>query len=162
MKYFTWFNVICFVALVLLSVYKGGQEISPIDGFYKRKEIIITKGEDRIELTTNADFLAQERKYTSIVNVTDVDNENQFSSFSIDGDFYSKNGLIYSKTNKVEETDTVNKPVVFTASTSPIVSQIQKSLLGVDVYNARRYEYFQVEEYFCYFDVDKKFARCMK
>lgn len=27
----------------------------PVDGYYKRKESIITKGEDKIELTTNID-----------------------------------------------------------------------------------------------------------
>lgn len=33
------------------------QKASPIDGYFKRSEVIITKGEDRIELNTNADFL---------------------------------------------------------------------------------------------------------
>lgn len=162
MKYFKWFNIFCFLSLVLFSIFYEGKELSPVDGFYKRKEIIVSKGEDRIELTTNADFLAQEGKYTSIINVADVDNRHQFSAFSIDGDFYSKNGLIISKTHKVEEIDTINKTVVFSASTSPIVSQIQKSLLGVNVYNERRYQYFQAEKYFCYYDVDKHLARCME
>lgn len=71
--------------------------------------MIITKGEDRIELNTNADFLAKEMKYTSIITITDVDKENQYSTFSIDGEMYLKNGLIVSKTNQVEDTDHINK-----------------------------------------------------
>ncbi|ETT15223.1 hypothetical protein D028_3158 [Vibrio parahaemolyticus 50] len=124
--------------------------------------MIITKGEDRIELNTNADFLAKEMKYTSIITITDVDKENQYSTFSIDGEMYLKNGLIVSKTNQVEDTDHINKKVVFTASTSPIVSQIQKSFLGIDIYKPRRYQYILIDNFFCYYDVEKLIARCME
>ncbi|MFH0256171.1 hypothetical protein ACGRL8_03820 [Vibrio rumoiensis] len=162
MKYFKWFNVLCFIILMSYVILPHGKEPSPVDGYFKRNEIIITKGEDRIALDINADFLANEGKYTSIINVSDVDKMNQYSRFSIDGDIYRKNGLIISKTNKVEEIDKINKGVVFTASSSPIAEQIQKSFLGVDVYKERQYQYIMINGFFCYYDTDKHIARCMK
>jgi len=162
MKYFKWFNILCFVVLLIVYFTISDKAESPVEGFYKRTETIITQGEDRIELETHADFLASEHKYTSIINVTDVDKVNQFSAFSIDGDIHRQDNLIIVKTNKVEETNAVNKPVVFVASSSPIVSQIQKALLGVDIYKERRYTHMMINDYFCYYDVDKHVARCMK
>lgn len=162
MNYFKWFNALCFIILIIYVIYPHDKNVSPVDGYFKRNEVIITKGEDRIALETNADFLAKEKKYTSIVTVTDVDKAEQYSTFSIDGDMYSKNGLIISKTNKVEETDQINKEVVFTASSSPIVSQIQKSFLGIDIYKERRYQYILINDFFCYYDIDKHIARCME
>lgn len=98
-----------FVATITYTLFPLDKKTSPIDGYFKRSEVIITKGEDRIELNTNADFLAKEMKYTSIITITDVDKENQYSTFSIDGEMYLKNGLIVSKTNQVEDTDHINK-----------------------------------------------------
>ncbi|WP_165312569.1 hypothetical protein [Vibrio ziniensis] len=162
MKYFKWFNILCFFILIIYVIYPIDRKASPVDGFFKRNEIIITKGEDRVALDTNADFMAADKKYTSIITVTDVDKKNQFSTFSIDGDIYSKNGLIISKTNKVEETVQINKQVIFTASSSPLVSQIQKSFLGIDIYRERRYQHIFINDFFCYYDVDKHIARCME
>ncbi|ASZ52298.1 hypothetical protein [Vibrio parahaemolyticus] len=162
MNYLKWLNVIFFIATITYTLFPLDKKASPIDGYFKRSEVIITKGEDRIELNTNADFLAKEMKYTSIITITDVDKENQYSTFSIDGEMYLKNGLIVSKTNQVEDTDHINRKVVFTASTSPIVSQIQKSFLGIDVYKPRRYQYILIDNFFCYYDIEKLIARCME
>ncbi len=162
MKYLKWLNVIFLATIVVYIFSPIDKKALPIDGYFKRSEVIVTKGEDRIELSTNANFFAKDMKYTSIITLTDVDKENRYSTFSIDGEIYISNGLIVSKTNKVEEADHVNKQVVFTASTSPSVGQIQKSFLGIDVYQPRRYQYIQIDDFFCYYDVDKHIARCMK
>ncbi|WGY44777.1 hypothetical protein [Vibrio sp. ABG19] len=162
MKYFKWFNVLCFIILIIHVIAPDDEDIPPVDGYFKRHEVIITKGQDRVALETNADFLAKEKKYTSIVTVTDIDKVAKYSTFSIDGDMYSKNGFIISKTNKVEEADQINKEVVFAASSSPIVSQIQKSFLGIDIYKERRYQYLLINDFFCYYDIDKHIARCME
>ncbi len=162
MKYLKWLNAIFFVSIVGYLLLPFDKNAAPVDGYFKRNEVIVTKEEDRIELNTNIDVLAKEMKYTSIITVTDVDKENQYSSFSVSGEMYSKNGLIVSKTHEIEETDHINKQVVFTASTSPLVSQIQKSFLGIDVYKPRRYQYMLIDKFFCYYDVDKHIARCME
>ncbi len=162
MNYLKWLNVIFFVAIVTYLLFPLDKKASPVDGYFKRNEVIVSTGEDRIELNTNIDILAKELKYTSIITVTDVDKENQYSAFSISGEMYSKNGLIVAKTLEIEEADHINKQVVFTASTSPLVSQIQKSLLGIDVYKPRRYQYMRIDKFFCYYDVDKHIARCME
>ncbi len=162
MKYFKFLNILFFIAIIVYLIFPFDKEISPIDGYFKRNEIIVAKGEDRIELNTNIDVLSKDMKYTSIITVTDVDKENQYSTFSIDGEIYVRNGLIVSKTNKIEENEHINKQVVFTASTSPIVSQIQKSFLGIDVYKPRRYQYILIDNFLCYYDVDKHIARCME
>ncbi len=162
MKYFKFSNIVIFIALCFFLVTNNTNDALLIDGYYKRKEIIITKGEDKIELTTNIDVFSNEEKYTSIVNIIDVDKENQYSSFSIDGEMYSKNGLIIAKTEKVEEIDAINKPVMFVASSSPVVTQIQKSLLGVNVYEKRYYKQIHLDNFLCYYDLIKNVSRCMK
>ncbi len=162
MKYLKSINVLVFVCLCAFLAASNMTDTVLVDGYYKRKEIIISKGEDKIELTTNIDVFANEKKYTSIINIIDVDTDNQYSSFSIDGDMYSKNGVLIAKTNKVEEVDSINKPVMFVASASPIVSQIQKSLLGVDIYDERQYKHIKVDNFFCYYDLNKQITRCMK
>ncbi len=162
MKYLKIINIVIFVALCILLINDNIKEQLTVDGYYKRKEIIITKDEDRIELTTNIDVFADERKYTSIIEITDVDTANQYTSFSIDGDMYIRDGLLIAKTNKVEEVDPINKPVMFVASSSPIVSQIQKSLLGVNVFNERLYQPIRLDNFFCYYDLNKNITRCMK
>ncbi|MBY7899382.1 hypothetical protein KW530_06640 [Vibrio fluvialis] len=162
MKHLKIINTLLFFILVIAFISINRRSELPVDGYYKRNEVIIMNNEDRIELKTNVDFLSKEEKYTSIVNISDIYNKKQYSSFSINGDIYSKDGILFSKTKKIEEVEQINKPVVFIASSSPIVSQIQKYFLGVDIYKERRYQYLLADKYFCYYDVDKIIVRCME
>ncbi|WP_423841072.1 hypothetical protein ONE56_16260 [Vibrio mytili] len=162
MSYLRPINLLVFVVLIILLVATNLNEDIHFDGYYKRTEFILSQDQDTIKLTTSADFLSEEQKYTSIVKIIDVEKDTQYSTFTLDGDIYNKDGLLIARTNKIEEVEDVNRPVVFEASTSPIVTRIQKSFLGIDVYKDRVYERILVDSFLCYYDLDKHVVRCME
>lgn len=61
MKYLKSINVLVFVCLCAFLATSNMTDTVLVDGYYKRKEIIISKGEDKIELTTNIDVFANEK-----------------------------------------------------------------------------------------------------
>lgn len=109
MKHLKIINTLLFFILIIAFISINRRSELPVDGYYKRNEVIIMNNEDRIELKTNVDFLSKEEKYTSIVNISDIYNKKQYSSFSINGDIYSKDGILFSKTKKIEEVEQINK-----------------------------------------------------
>ncbi|MCE0557391.1 hypothetical protein [Motilimonas sp. E26] len=157
-----FFNAIFFIALILFALSENLKNDIDFDGYFTRTETILSQGQNAIELTANADFLSNDQKYTSVVKIADVEKGMQYITFILDGDIYKKGNTLIARTNTIEEIEDVDRSVIFDASTSPVVTQIQKSFLGIDVYKERMYERILIEDFLCYYDLDKHLVRCME
>lgn len=155
-------NIVIFFAL-LVALISTNVKSPPVSGFYNRSENIIVNGEKDILLDTKINVFSESEKYTSIVKIIDVDEGVSHGGFFIDGDMFLDGDYLVAITKNIKEIENIDPTYVYVASSSPIVKQIQKSMLGVDVFNRRVYEYAFVNgAVLCYSDLKHKFIRCLR
>lgn len=107
MKHLKIINTLLFFILVIAFISINRRSELPVDGYYKRNEVIIMNNEDRIELKTNVDFLSKEEKYTSIVNISDIYKKNNIAhflsmvTFTVKMEYFSPRPKKLKKLNKL-------------------------------------------------------------
>lgn len=155
------FNVVLFISLIVVSSISFKSNL-PFPGYFDRYENIFILGEESIGLDTRINILPDSKKYTSIVNISDGDGTKIYNSFVINGDIFIENGDIVAITNDIEQMNELDVSSIYIASSSPIVRQIQKSMLGVDVFKKRTYEFIFINDsLLCYADLKTKIIRCL-
>ena len=156
------FNIIFFVLLVFFICFQQHSKL-PISGFYLRSEKVFIKNEQPLQIETKVNFLQAADKYTSITNISDLENQLNHGGFFINGDIYKDKDRLIAITENIKEINDTEPYFVYVASSSPIVSKIQKSMLGVNVKEKRIYEtWFINSRIFCYKDLNNNFIKCLR